>query len=419
MADLRDDKVVRASYFAQLLDLEGNDLRKVYEPISNQIGYILCFVVLLMTVHFAWKRYKRWFEEKAPMFIPYKVIKPPTEMLAEKSGGGKQKKRVCAVVGSTGFIGSHVVDELVSRGDYYVFALGRKFRPARTNPNVDCTIQVDMMDLDGLSNAFQGVDSVINAAAFVPNVFTTKDQVYSRNRLAFTHIMMAARIAKVKSIVHLSGIHTKTLKDPVLGAFMNALIKSEEEIAAANGNDGLHTCVIGPSNILGKNSNFFDQLLTGKMTSMPMSPVMPVSFMPAEYLAKALVNAEAKLSDPTTVEEVGGRIFQLRGEPMSWVDLLTLKEWPHRISKAPTFVMSMMVKLNVVCATLFRWAPFGADLAPYVMDIMEAVEEAIPEEEVQETYKVLGIGPPDPPMREYIQSLAERYKKKEESKKEE
>jgi len=419
MADLRDDKVVRASYFAQLLDLEGNDLRKVYEPISNQIGYIMCFFVLLMTAHFAWKRYKRWVEEKTPIFIPYKVIKPPTAMLADKQqqklDGGKLKKRVCAVVGGTGFIGSGVVDELVSRGDYYVFALGRKFRPERTNPNVDCMIQVDVMDLDGLTNAFQGVDSVVNAAAFVPNVFSTKDQVYSKNRLAFTHVIKAAKAAKVKSLVHLGGIHIKTPKDPILATFMNALIKTEEEIAAANGDDGLHTCIIGPSNIVGRNSDMFGKLLTGEITSMPMSSAMPVSFMPVEYLTKALVNAEAKLSDPSAVEEVGGKIFQLRGEPMSWADLLTLKEWPHQISKSPAFVMGMLVKVNVICATLCRWAPFGADLAPFVLEILKVVEEAIPEEEVQETYKVLDIGPPNPPIREYIRSLAERCK---ESKKE-
>ena len=72
---------------------------------------------------------------------------------------------MCAVVGGTGFIGSQVVNELVDRGEYYVYVLGHTFCPERTNPNANCLIQVDLRDVDGLIRAFQGVDSVINAAA--------------------------------------------------------------------------------------------------------------------------------------------------------------------------------------------------------------------------------------------------------------
>ena len=418
MADLRDDKVVRASYFSQLLDLEGNDLKKVYEPISNQIGYVMCFFILLMTAYFAWKRYKRWKEETTRQFVPYKIIKTPTSMLSEqKPENGKGKKRVCAVVGGTGFIGSHIVNELVNRGDYYVFVLGRKFRPERTNPNADCLIQVDLMDLDGLINAFQGVDSIVNAAAYIPNVFMGGDEVYSKNRLVTTHLIKAAVAAKVKTLVHVSGIHFKNRpKDPVFVAFMNAFSKAEEEIAAFSGEDGLHTCVIGPPNIVGLNSPLFDQVFAGKIKSLPMSDLMPTSFVPADYLAKALVNAECKLTDPDTRDQVSGKIFQLRGEPMSWSNFFALQGWPHKITKVSSFIMNTVVKINVISATLFRWAPFGADLAPFLTELMEAVEEDLSEEEVQEVYKALGVGPPNPPMAEYIKLLAERCQEKENKK---
>lgn len=336
-------------------------------------------------------------------------------MLSEQqqSECDRPKKRVCAVIGGTGFIGSHVVNELVSRGDYYVFVLGRKFRPERMNPNVDCLIQVDLMDLDGLTNSLQGVDSVINAAAFIPTVFMDKDETYTKNRTVFTHILRAAKAAKVKNLVHVSGFHMKHApKEPVLAGFMNALIKGEQEITEANGEEGLHTCVIGPCNILGKNSPFMDLLFTGKVTSLVMSSVMPVSFMPVEYLSRALVNAERKLADPDTVKEVGGKVFPFRGEPMSWEELFALEGWPYKISKTSPFFMGLIVKLNVFFATLFRWAPFGPDVAPLIMEIMEAIEEDVPEEEIQEVYKVLDVGPPNPPLQEYIKLLADRYKEK-------
>ena len=114
--------------------------------------------------------FRRWCEANTPPHIPYKVVKPPSRVIAEEKEGEEKKKRVCAVLGGTGFIGSHIVDELVQRGDSYVYVLGRKFREERVNPNADALIQVDMLDFDGLVNALQGVDSLIDVAASAPNV---------------------------------------------------------------------------------------------------------------------------------------------------------------------------------------------------------------------------------------------------------
>ena len=414
MVDLRDERVVRASYFAQLLDVEGLDLKRVYEPITNQIGYVFTFLIFLMTCHFAWKRYKRWRAEGVPEFLPYKVVKPPSSMVSEaQEDKSKSKKRVCAVVGGTGFIGSHIVNELVKRKDYYVFVLGRTFRPKRTNPDADCLIQVDWLDLDGLTNAFQGVDSVINAAAVIPNVFSTADQIYRTNRMGVTNLIKAAKKAGVKSIVHLGGFHMKNkLKDPVFASFMNAFLAAEKDILDANGEDGLHTCAVAPTNILGPNSSLLDPLLSGEMTSFPMSEVMPVSFMPVEYLASALVNAEEKLSSPDSIGSLAGKYLPLRGEPMTWKALLTLPDWPQKISNTSRYTLRALVKVNSICVTLFQRAPFGADLCSGIMEIVDCIEEDTPEEVIQETYKVLGVGPPHPPIAEYVKQLVQEYNDK-------
>lgn len=422
MADLRDEKVVRASYLSQLLDLEGSDLQRVYEPVSNQVGFVITFGLFLMVCHFAWKRYTRWREESAPGFIPYKVLKPPSSMISqEQDAGGEKKKHVCAVVGATGFIGGHVVDELVRRNKYYVFALGRKFNPNRTNPDVDCLIQVDMLDMDGLVHAFQGVDSVINAAAVIPTVFHTPDNIYSKNRTVFANLLKAASQAGVKNLVHLSGFPMKKKpKDPTLAAFMNAFEAAEKDITAANGKEGLQTCIIAPTNILGLNSSFIDRILSGEAKSFPMSDAEPVSFMPVEYLATALVNAEEKLAGETgadTTAETGadtiaGRVFPLRGEQMTWRTLFALPGWPNKLSDMSPFVLGAAVKFNTICATLFHRAPFGAELNAGIFELLSFTEDDVPEEVVQEAYRVLGVGPPHPPIAEYIPQLVERYKAK-------
>ena len=81
---------------------------------------------------------------------------------------------MCAVVGGTGFIGSHLVDELLRRKKYHI-------------PNADCLIQVDMLDLDGLTSTFQGVDSVIHSvihsATFFPTAYSTPDEAYGIKKM--------------------------------------------------------------------------------------------------------------------------------------------------------------------------------------------------------------------------------------------
>ncbi len=420
MADLRDDKVVRASYFAQLFDVEGTDLKRVYEPLTNQIGYVFTFIILLMLCHFGWKRYCKWKEEKKAEFNPYKVVKPPSSMVTDnQSAKGEDRKRVCAVVGGTGFIGSHVVNELVRRKNYYVFVLGRTFRPKRTNPDADCLIQVDLLDLDGLITAFQGVDSVINAAAVIPTVFSTADEIYRKNRLAYTNLIKAAKKAGVKNFVHVSGFKMKAkFKDPAFAAFFNAIYASEKDIVDANGEDGIQTCAIGPTNILGPNSTFIDRLVSGEMTSCPMIDKKPISFMPVEYLASALVNAEEKLATPATAASIAGKVLQLRGEPMTWKGLLTLPGWSQKISDTPRYVMSVLLKVNMICATLFKRAPFGTDFTPGILEMLDVVEEDVSEEEIQEVYNVLGVGPPHPPIADYVKQLVQQYKERKDDKKE-
>ena len=415
-ADLRDDKVVRATLLHQLMDWEGTDLRSVYEPISQQVGYLFCFLLIILCSYIAWRKYKRWRTDAKEKFIAYKVIKPPSKLVSE--GEGAKRKRVCAVVGGTGFIGSQVVNELVERGDYYVYVLGRTFRPERTNPDADCLIQVDLRDVDGLIKAFQGVDSVINAAAYIPTVFTKADEIRRVNKNGFENILRAVKEAGVKHLVHLSGIPiAERIKDPVMRAFWVTLTEFRTTITDANGKDGLSTCVIGPANIVGRSSLFFKEVISGKMREVPMSDKMPVSFMPVEYLARALVNAEAKLAAGD--KQIAGKFFPLQGELMSWKAFFQLPTWPHKLKASPKWMMTLLVKVNTFFADFFGWAPFGPDVNAALFEILEITEsDEVDPGRVTEAYDLLGVGPPAPPMKEYIAELVEHYKASQEAQKE-
>ena len=392
-------------------------MKSVYELISQQAGNLFCFFLVILCSYIAWKKYKRWRTDSKEKFIPYKVIKPPSRLVSEGKDAGK-KKRVCAVMGGTGFIGSQVVNELVQRGEYYVYVLGRTFRPERTNPDADYLIQVDMRDVDGLLKAFQGVDSIINAAAFVPTVFTKADEAFHLNTAGFENILKAAKEAGVKNLVHLSGfaLEEEKVNNPVWRAFWAAEKSIEDTVKNANGEGCLSTCVIAPSNIIGLNSFFIKDLISGKQSEMTMPDKMPLSFMPVEYVGQALVSAEAKLAEGDN--QIAGKVFPLRGEPMSWKTFFQLPTWPHKIKESSNWMLSMVVKINVFCANVFGWAPFGPEVDAALLEILEVTESnKITSAQVDEAYNLLGVGPPSPPMEEYIAEIVKKYKASQESQK--
>ncbi|XP_064405246.1 sterol-4-alpha-carboxylate 3-dehydrogenase, decarboxylating-like [Halichondria panicea] len=401
-----------AALLKDLIDWEGNDLKRIYEPIADQVSYIFVAVLVFAFGYFAWAKFREWKSKQVTTHVPYRVIKPPSTVIAEQ---GKTNKRICAVIGGTGFVGSHVVNELVKRGDYYVYVLGRTFRPERTNPNADCLIQVDLLDLDGLVSAFQGVDSVINTAAIVPTVFMSAEEIWLKNKNGQENVLEAAKTAGVKNHVFLSAMHPKNkICSREMKAFMNIFYRSEDSFVKANGKDGLRTCAIGPGNIIGINSPFIDMLLSGKMTSSPMNDLLPVSFAPAEYVAKALVNAEIKLAAGD--EAISGKIIKLRGEVMTWRKFFNLSSWPKKISETPSWVLTPLIRINMLCAAVFNKAPFGPDLSAALTDIMAFVEEDLEDIEIQKAYQDLDVGPPVPPMEAYVRELVERYKEKKKDK---
>lgn len=401
-----------ADLIRTLIDWEGNDLKRIYEPIADQVSYIFLVLLIFVFGYFAWTKFNEWRSKNKPTHKKYRVIKPPSTVIADQ---GKTKKRICAVIGGTGFVGSHVVNELVRRGDYYVYVLGRTFRPERTNPNADCLIEVDLLDLDGLVSAFQGVDSVINTAAVVPTVFMTPDEIWLKNKNGQENVLEAAKKAGVKNLVFLSAMHPRNkVTSRELKAFMNILYRSEDMFVKANDKDGLRTCAIGPGNIVGINSPFVDMLLSGKMTYFPMNDGCPVSFAPVEYIGRALVNAETKLA--LGDEAVAGKIFKLRGEVMSWRQFFSLPTWPKKISDTPSWVFTPLIRINVLCAAVFNKAPFGPDLFAGIMDMITFVEEDVEEKDIQKTYKDLEIGPPVLSMEAYVEEIVEKYKQEQEKK---
>jgi UDP-N-acetylglucosamine/UDP-N-acetyl-alpha-D-glucosaminouronate 4-epimerase len=110
------------------------------------------------------------------------------------------------VTGGAGFIGSHIVEELVRRGHavrvYDNFSTGRHENLASVGEPIDL-IEADIRDLEALRVALAGADGVIHLAALSSVAFSLADPVASNavNVGGTVNVLVAARDAGVKRVV--------------------------------------------------------------------------------------------------------------------------------------------------------------------------------------------------------------------------
>lgn len=110
------------------------------------------------------------------------------------------------VTGGAGFIGSHVVHELVNQG-HTVRVLDnlRTGQPKNLPPEVEL-IQVDIVDLEAIRPYFEGAHGVFHLAALPRISYSIEHPVETSqvNVLGTLHVLEAARDKGVKRVVHTS-----------------------------------------------------------------------------------------------------------------------------------------------------------------------------------------------------------------------
>src|SRR3990167_9483508 len=110
------------------------------------------------------------------------------------------------VTGGAGFIGSHLVDQLVASGHAVTvidnFSTGRPENLAHQKGNVRI-IEADIAYFDAISPYFQGQDIVFHIAALadiVPSIVNPRGY-YAANALGTMNVVEAARLARAQSFV--------------------------------------------------------------------------------------------------------------------------------------------------------------------------------------------------------------------------
>jgi dihydroflavonol-4-reductase len=114
----------------------------------------------------------------------------------------------CFVTGATGFLGSHVAQQLLARGA----DLRLLVRPTSRTGNIDDLkaerIVGDLRDLDSLRNGMAGCEFVFHVAADYRLWARNGQELYGSNVEGTRNILQAARDAGVRRVVYTSSVAT-------------------------------------------------------------------------------------------------------------------------------------------------------------------------------------------------------------------
>lgn len=118
-----------------------------------------------------------------------------------------KKKIKSLVTGGAGFIGSNLVDQLVSKGHRVIvldnFSTGRKFNLSQHNKRTVKTIKVDISENRKLDKYFKGVSYVFHLAGLadiVPSI-ENPHKYFKSNVLGTENVVKSAQKAKVKKFI--------------------------------------------------------------------------------------------------------------------------------------------------------------------------------------------------------------------------
>ena len=191
----------------------------------------------------------------------------------------------CLVTGSTGYIGSRLIPELIKR-DLVVRAMARTPEKLDAVPwRADVEVASgDLTDAASLLEAFDGVDVVY----YLAHAMGTSDDFVAAEREAAENVVTAAKKAGVRRIVYLSGLHPPK-------ATLSRHLQSRTAVGEILIDSGIETVVLQAGVVIGSGSASFEMIrhLTDRLPVMTTpkwvhNKIQPIAVRDVlHYLAEA------------------------------------------------------------------------------------------------------------------------------------
>jgi nucleoside-diphosphate-sugar epimerase len=184
-----------------------------------------------------------------------------------------QKQKHILVTGATGLVGSYLLRYLLKEGYTNVRACRRPESSMALVTSVQNRVEwmeCDILNIDELEDAMDGVHQIYHCAALVSYDLKDKDALYKINKEGTENVVNMALICQVEKLVHVSSVATigRDLKGSLItektkwerNEMVTHYAKSKylAEMEAWRGAaEGLNVVVVNPSTILG--SGFWDK----------------------------------------------------------------------------------------------------------------------------------------------------------------
>lgn len=276
------------------------------------------------------------------------------------------------VTGGTGFLGSYLLRYLVQKGYTQIRALKRKDSPMQLVQEVADQIEWvegDVLDLDSLQAAMQGVAKVYHSAAVVSYDPRERDWLYEVNVQGTANIVNLSLDLGIKKLLHISSIaalgrskHSNRLDETAewqgkADQSNYSVSKYLAEMEVWRGiAEGLNAAMINPSVILG--SGFWEKgtckIFMNAWNEFPFYPQGGTGFVDVRDVAKAaIILMESDISGERYIINAANLAYKDQMYQMS----KTLDKKPPSIKVTP-LIQEVAWRAAAVQGFLLRKRPF-------------------------------------------------------------